>query len=89
MANDTMRIQLSEERRERVLGSIARFFDDKLDREISVFQAEQLLDFMVLELGAPVYNQAIRDAHGFLQEKLSDLEGEFYEPEDSYDRQGS
>ena len=82
MANDTMRIQLSEERRERVRGSIARFFDDKLDREISVFQAEQLLDFMVLELGAPVYNQAIQDARGFLQTKLDDLEGEFYEPED-------
>lgn len=31
-------------------------------------------------LGASVYSQAIQDARGLLQEKLSDLEGEFYEP---------
>jgi uncharacterized protein (DUF2164 family) len=35
----------------------------------------------VKELGPPVYNQAIRDAHAFVQDKLLDLEGEFYEPE--------
>ena len=50
-------------------------------------QAEQLLEFFVKELGAPVYNQAIRDAHGFIQEKLTDLEGEFYEPEEPYSRE--
>ena len=44
-------------------------------------RAELLLDFFVKELGPPVYNQAIRDAHDFVAEKLVDLEGEFYEPE--------
>ncbi len=34
------------------------------------------------QLGPPVYNQAIRDAHGFIQDKLIDLEGELYEPEE-------
>ena len=43
--------------------------------------AQLLLDFFTRELGAPVYNQAIRDAHDYLQEKLVDLSGEFYEPE--------
>jgi uncharacterized protein (DUF2164 family) len=40
----------------------------------------------VKELGAPIYNQAIQDARAFLQGKLDDLEGEFYEPEQSSDR---
>ena len=67
-----------------MLNSIQRFFSDQLDEELSDFRTEQLLDFFVLELGAPVYNQAIRDAHAFLQEKLTDLAGEFYEPEEPY-----
>jgi uncharacterized protein (DUF2164 family) len=37
---------------------------------------------MVRRLGAPIYNQAIQDARGFVQAKLDDLEGEFYEPDD-------
>ena len=65
--------------------SITRFFDETLDFDLSGFQAEQLLDFMAKELGAPVYNQAIRDAHAFFSEKRTDLEGEFYEPEEACD----
>ncbi len=79
-----MRIELSGERRERITRSMAKFFQDKLDQELSEFQVGLVLDFFVRELGAPVYNQAIRDAHGFLAEKLEDLDGEFYEPEEPY-----
>jgi len=79
-----MRIELSDDRRERMLGSIRKFLKDKLDQDVSEFQAELILAFFIRELGAPVYNQAIRDAHGFFEEKLTDLEGEFYEPEDPY-----
>jgi uncharacterized protein (DUF2164 family) len=66
----------------RVLDAIKRHFAD-LDEPISDFRAEGLLDFFVRELGPPVYNQAIRDACAFMQEKLTDLEGEIYEPEPS------
>ena len=76
-----MRIRLSVERRELILGSLESLFLDEFDEELSSFRAERLLDFFVHALGAPVYNQAIRDAHGFLQDKLADLEGDFYEPE--------
>jgi uncharacterized protein (DUF2164 family) len=79
----TMRIRITDERRERMLRSIRRFFAERFDRELSEYQAGELLDFLVKELGAPVYNQAIRDAHAFLEEKLTDLEGEFFEPEES------
>lgn len=79
-----MRIHLDGDRRDRVSRAIRRFFEERLDLSLSPFQTEQILDFFVLELGAPVYNQAIRDAHAFIQEKLVDLEGEFYEPEESH-----
>lgn len=79
-----MRIELSGERRGWITRSMQKFFRDKLDQELSEFQIGLILDFFVRELGAPVYNQAIRDAHGFIEDKLRDLEGEFYEPEDPY-----
>jgi uncharacterized protein (DUF2164 family) len=78
-----MRIRLSDERRELIRSALQDLFREELDRELSDFQAGMLLDFFVRELGAPVYNQAIQDARGFVQEKLDDLEGEFYEPEDA------
>lgn len=78
-----MRIRLTDEQRERLLLELKGFFLDEFDREISEFQAVALLDFFLRHLGAPVYNQAIQDARSFLQEKLDDLEGDFYEPVDS------
>ena len=41
-----------------------------------------ILDFFVKQLGPPAYNQAIKDAHAFIEDKLVDLEDEFYEPEE-------
>jgi uncharacterized protein (DUF2164 family) len=84
MPNPSMRIELSGERRERIVRSVRKFFGEELDCELSDFQAERVVTFFVKELGAPVYNQAIRDAHAFLQGKLEDLEGEFYEPEEPF-----
>jgi uncharacterized protein (DUF2164 family) len=84
MANKSMRIEISGERRDQIVRSVRQFFEQELDQDLSDFQAERVVEFFVKELGAPVYNQAIRDAHGFLQEKLGDLEGEFYEPEEPY-----
>ena len=81
-----MRIQLTDERRERMLRSTQRFFADALDLELGELASERIVDFFVKELGAPVYNQAIQDARKFLQAKLDDLEGEFYEPDEPYSR---
>ena len=82
-SQEPMRIKLSEEGRERLASQVERFFVAEFDRELSGFQAQRLIDFFVRNLGAPVYNQAIQDARSFLISKLDDLEGEFYEPEES------
>jgi uncharacterized protein (DUF2164 family) len=81
-ARHPLRIRLEGERRERVVRELRRFLATDLDIDLSDFQAERVLDFLVLELGAPVYNQAIRDARAFVQDKLDDLDAEFHEPED-------
>jgi len=86
MTQRQMKIRLTDDRRERMLRSVRRYFADELDQEIGDLAAERLLDFFVRELGAPVYNQAIQDARAFVQQRLDDLEVEFYEPEEPYSR---
>jgi len=75
------RLALSEERRETLVARLVRFVRDEHDETLSDFRAQALIDFFLRELGPPVYNQAIQDARGFLQERLDDLDVEFYEPE--------
>ena len=81
-----MRIDLTDDRRERMIRSVTKYFEENFDEPLSTFRAEQLLEFFVKELGPPVYNQAIQDARAFIQDKLTDLEGEFFEPEEPYSR---
>ena len=47
---------------------------ENFDDPLSDFRAEALLDFMIRELGPAVYNQGVRDACQFIQEKLGDVE---------------
>ena len=75
------RLRLSDERRELLAARLTRFVSDEHDEALSPFRANALIDFFLRELGPPVYNQAIQDARGHLQERLDDLDAEFYEPE--------
>lgn len=76
-----MRIRLSDERRASLIRAIRNHFDEEFDDPVSDFRAEGLLDFFIRELGPPVYNQGVRDACGYMQEKLGDIEGEVFETE--------
>jgi uncharacterized protein (DUF2164 family) len=77
-----MRIRLSDERRADLVARVQAHLREQFDEDVGELKAGLLLDFFVKELGPPVYNQAIKDAHDFVAEKLVDLEGEFYEPEE-------
>jgi uncharacterized protein (DUF2164 family) len=76
-----MRIRLSDDRRARVLLAVKRHFDAEFDDPISDFRANGLLDLFLRELGPAVYNQGVRDACGYVQGKLADIDGEIHEPE--------
>lgn len=81
-----MRIRLSDDRRERMLRSLRRFFAEEIDVDLGDLAAGRVLDFFAKELGAPVYNQAVQDIRAHLQGKLDDLAGEFFEPDEPYSR---
>jgi uncharacterized protein (DUF2164 family) len=77
----SMAVELTDERRTELVANLQAFFRESFDEEVSVFRAEQVLDFFLGVLGPQVYNQAVQDARAFFQRKLDDLEGEVYEPE--------
>ena len=80
-AKRSMRIQLAPERRAALLAAVKKHYVAEFDEPISDFRAEGLVDLFVRELGPPVYNQGVRDAAGFVQAKLGDIEGEIFESE--------
>lgn len=77
-----MRIKLSPDRRAALVRAIKAHFKTEFDDTLSDFRAEALLDFFVRELGPPVYNQGVRDATGYVQNKLADIEGDIFERDD-------
>jgi uncharacterized protein (DUF2164 family) len=79
-----MAITLSKDVKDKLIASIKRYFDEKLDEEIGDLKASLLLDFCVTEIGPTIYNQAISDAQTFMRDKVADIEGSCYQPEFSY-----
>ena len=77
-----MRFKLSDQRRQDLVKAVQAYFRDQHDDDIGELKASLILDFFVKRLGPSVYNQAIKDVHAFIHDKLVDLEGEFYEPEE-------
>lgn len=76
-----MGLEIDSARRGRLVGLVQGFFAETFDEEISVFRAEQVIDFTLGTVGPQAYNQGVQDARKFLQDKLDDLDGEVHEPE--------
>ena len=79
-----MAISLADDNRKQLTESIKRFYNERMDDEIGDLKALLLLDYFLEEIGPTIYNQAISDAQGYMQDKLSDLDGSCYEPEFGY-----
>ena len=79
-----MNIKLSKVRKQQLIESIKRYFEEKLDEEIGELKASLLLEFCLQEICPSVYNQAIIHARSFMEDKLSDLEDTCYQPEFNY-----
>jgi uncharacterized protein (DUF2164 family) len=74
-------VNLDEDRRGQLIANLQALFREKFDEDLSAFRAEEVLNFFLGALGPQVYNQAVKDARAFFQQKLDDLDGEIYEPE--------
>jgi uncharacterized protein (DUF2164 family) len=77
----TPRVRLSLERRAALVQAIVAHSAAEFDEPLSTFRAEGLLDLVLREAGASLYNQGVHDAIAALHPKLVDLEAELSEPE--------
>lgn len=71
-------IELSDERRERLIGQLQTLFAAEFDETLSAFRAGEILELMLKTLGPGIYNQAVQDVRAHLQTRLDDLDGEVY-----------
>jgi uncharacterized protein (DUF2164 family) len=82
-----MSLSLSKEQRDEVIGSIRRFFSEKLEVELSELHAGFLLDYFSAEIAPFAYNDGIADAQKFLFRLSEDLPSTcFQEPLTYWDR---
>lgn len=75
-----MEFKLKEERHKTLVEKVQVYFRNEHEDPIGELKARLIIDFFTQELGAEIYNQAIADAHDFMQDKLIDLEQILYVP---------
>jgi uncharacterized protein (DUF2164 family) len=77
-------IEISKQARADAIASIKRYFEENMPEPIGDLPSGLLLNFFIEEIGPAIYNQAIRDAQGHMQQRVADLDGELYADEFQY-----
>ncbi len=77
----TMRIKLDEKRKSEISQALVNLFATEFDERLSQFKADEIVNFMLNQIGPSQYNQAITDARKYMAEKLDDLDMEFHAPD--------
>ncbi|MBI1289451.1 MAG: DUF2164 family protein [Flavobacteriales bacterium] len=65
--------RLTEEERQKAIQELIAFFEVERDEKIGVIAADQLLDHMLLSVGATLYNKGIAAAKNALHTRLEEL----------------
>jgi len=68
-------IELSDDRKKRVIEDIKEYFYKERGEEIGMLAAELFYDFIIERIGSEIYNQGLIDAKKFLEEKADDIYG--------------
>ena len=74
-------VRLSKDTHQAAMDSLLQFFDRELGEPIGNLAAAELLDFILIELGPLMYNQAVVDVQARLQSTLLDLDQEMHQDE--------
>lgn len=67
------KLELSKEQREGAISQIQGYFLKERDEDLGLLSATLILDFFLDKIGPFVYNQGLRDAVLFLNEKAEDI----------------
>lgn len=67
------KIELTPAIKERIIYDIQEFFAKEREEHIGNIESERLLEFMMKKVGPMFYNQAIFDAHSFMEDKVQEV----------------
>jgi uncharacterized protein (DUF2164 family) len=71
-------IKLPKEEKDEIVKSVQTYFEEERSETIGALGAEQLIDFMIKELGPYIYNKAIADTRIIINEKNNQIDDELY-----------
>ncbi|MFD0696988.1 DUF2164 domain-containing protein [Paenibacillus sp. GCM10027628] len=71
-------LKLPKEEKEILVEDLQSHLESEHDISLGRLAAEQLVDYMLEQLAAPIYNQAIEDARKTLLDKMASLEDDLY-----------
>tara|TARA_B100000767_G_scaffold272687_1_gene300962 strand:- start:681 stop:935 length:255 start_codon:yes stop_codon:yes gene_type:complete len=66
-------IKLSKDEKELIIYKVKAYFSRELDQDLGGFDAEFLIDFFSIEVGAYFYNQGLNDAQVLFREKTDEI----------------
>ena len=67
------RLSLSKEKKDRMIAAIKRYYLKEREKEIGDLAAGLLLTFVIEEIAPEFYNQGVRDAYGYMGERLEEM----------------
>ena len=82
-----MAIKLTKDSETFLAGSLKRYAAEELELDLGDLQAKLFLDYVLREIGPTIYNRAVADAQAVLQERLTDLGVDCFEPEFTFWKQ--
>ncbi|MFC5452963.1 DUF2164 domain-containing protein [Paenibacillus aestuarii] len=71
-------LKLPKEEKELLIDDLQGHLELEHDITLGRLATEQLVDFMLQQLAAPIYNQAVEDARAVLMERMASLEDDLY-----------
>ncbi|RBW68823.1 DUF2164 domain-containing protein [Bacillus taeanensis] len=69
-----MTIRLSKEHKNQIINELKDFFYNERSEEIGDLAAENMLNFVIKEIGPYFYNQGVTDAKVMVEQKLMNVE---------------
>ena len=69
-----MNIKINKETEKQIISSIKQFFSKELEDDIGDLKAMRVMDYFIKEIAPSVYNQAISDARGYIEDKAAELD---------------
>lgn len=67
-------MKLSRQEKERLVNKIQNFFYEERGEEIGIIAAEEVLEFVLEDLGSIIYNRALDDAKIWFLKKIEDMQ---------------